>query len=356
MKKLIMLALLCIATVSHAQDELYVGGGKFNADAGNCAKIIYSHYVGWEPYAYLATSEVLGKHAKEQGVCVEVELIPDYITSLEAFTNGTAQGVTATNMDLLSFQSSTGKTEVIIAGDYSNGNDAILIRSPNKVDMQAVKGKQVGIVELSVNDYLLDRCATKAGLTRSDFKVINFTSEGDIAAQFASQKGNGFVATVWNPVLMNLRSSVNDAQVVCDSSQIPGEIVDVLAVDAKLSDKHKQAIVNAWYDTMAAMTNKGKLGKDARSKMALNAENSLAEYEQQLKTTAMWYTPESAVSFIEGAQMSDTTKSVYGFARKAGIVASKQSISINDKLVVDEAGTKASINYTSKYTRNAINR
>lgn len=358
-KSLISIAVLSLSLLTSLAyaggDKTWPGGGLFNSAAGNCKTIGYSHYVGWEPYAYLASNEIMGKRAKEAGVCLKIEMIPDYITSLEAFTNGTLAGVTVTNMDLLSFQSSTGQTEVIIAGDYSNGNDAILVRSSTEVGMKALKGKDIGIVELSVNDYLLDRCTSKAGMKRSDYKTINFTSEGDIAAQFGAQSGNKFAATVWNPVLMNLRSAVSDAQIVCDSSEIPGEIIDVLAVDQNLSSKHKQALANAWYDTMAIMKSKGKTGKHARGVMALNAENSVAEYERQLKTTAMWYTPEEAAAFLEGKKLVETTKSVYSFTRKSGIVGDPQSINVNGNSVVKEAGN-ATIHYTSEYTKAAANR
>jgi NitT/TauT family transport system substrate-binding protein len=295
----------------------------------------------------------MGKRAAEAGVCVEVELIPDYITSLETFTNGNAQGVTVTNMDLLSFQSSTGDSEVIILGDYSNGNDAILVRSDeDEVTMASLKGKEVGIVELSVNDYLLERCAANAGLTRKDFNIVNFTSEGDIAAQYGAQSDGDFAAVVWNPVLLQLQSSLDDSHNVCDSSSIPGEILDVLVVDAETPDATKQAIVNAWYDTMKVMSQRSKAGKAAREVMAQNADNTVAEYERQLKTTGMWYSPAKAAEFMESAQMVTTTKSVYDFTRRAGIVTDEQSVAINGTAVISEAG-EPTINYNSTFTRNA---
>jgi NitT/TauT family transport system substrate-binding protein len=349
-KSVFAVAALMAASTSFASDSLTVGGGTFNQEAGNCVTIGFSHYVGWEPYSFLARSEILGKRAREHNVCITVEMIPDYITSLEQFSNGNVQGITVTNMDLLSFQSSTGSTEVIIAGDYSNGNDAILVRSDDVATVADLKGKEVGIVELSVNDYLLERCLTIAGMSRSDVKVVNFTSEADIATQFAAQGGTDFAATVWNPVLLNLKSEVDNATTVCDSSDIPGEIVDLLVVDQNLDSNVKQAMVDAWYDTMAVMSKRSKSGKAARTAMALNAENTLAEYDSQLRTTAMWYKPADAAAFLDGPELVKTTKSVYDFTRKAGIVTDPQSISINGTLVIDEAGP-ANISYTSSYTK-----
>lgn len=351
MKKTILLAALLLAgSNSFASDKLTVGGGTFNPTAGNCVTIGFSHYVGWEPYAFMARSEILGNRAREHNVCIKIEMIPDYITSLEQFSNGNLQGVTVTNMDLLSFQSSTGETEAIIAGDYSNGNDAILVRSDDVATVNDLAGKQVGIVELSVNDYLLERCLTKAGMKRNQVEVVNFTSEADIATQFASQSGNNFAATVWNPVLLNLKSEVEDATTVCDSSSIPGEIVDMLVVDKNLNDSVKQALVDAWYDTMDVMKKRSKSGKAARTIMALNAENTLAEYDSQLRTTAMWYSAVDAADFLESDDLVSTTKLVYNFARKANIVSDPQSVSINGKAIISDAGP-ANISYTSKYTR-----
>ena len=57
-------------------------------------------------------------------------------------------------------------------------------------------------------------------------QLIN-TSDSDIAAVFASDP-EGAVVT-WNPPLMNCRN-VKGAKLLFDSSEIPGEIIDLMVV------------------------------------------------------------------------------------------------------------------------------
>ena len=59
----------------------------------------------------------------------------------------------------------------VILGDFSNGNDAILVR--NNLSIEQLKGKRVSLVEYSVSHYLLSRALDKSGLKDADVKVIN---------------------------------------------------------------------------------------------------------------------------------------------------------------------------------------
>ena len=115
------------------------------------------------PWGYLEESGVMDKWADKYGIDVEIVQINDYVESINQYTAGQFDGVSATNMDTLSIPSGGGvDTTALIVGDYSNGNDAIIVKGDG--DLKSLAGKTVNLVELSVSHYLLARGLDSVGL------------------------------------------------------------------------------------------------------------------------------------------------------------------------------------------------
>ena len=92
-------------------------------------KVAWSIYVGWMPWGYLETSGIMDKWAEKNGIDVEIVQVNDYVESIIQYAAGEFDGVTATNMDTLSISSGGGvDTTALIVGDYSNGNDAVILK------------------------------------------------------------------------------------------------------------------------------------------------------------------------------------------------------------------------------------
>src|SRR6478609_8366851 len=108
--------------------------------------IAWTIYVGWMPWPYAAEAGIVKKWADKYGVTINVTQINDYVESLNQFTAGKLDAVTATNMDALTIPAAAGKdTTVLMIGDYSNGNDGIVLKgAPN---LAAIKGRTVNLVE-----------------------------------------------------------------------------------------------------------------------------------------------------------------------------------------------------------------
>lgn len=78
-----------------------------------------------------------------------------------------SEGVTATSMDTLSIPSGGSvDTTALIVSDYSNGNDAVIIKGDG--DLASLAGKPVNLVELSVSHYLLARALDSVDLSEAD--------------------------------------------------------------------------------------------------------------------------------------------------------------------------------------------
>ncbi len=276
--------------------------------AGPKFKIAWSHYTGWEPWQLANHKEILKKWANKYGIEIELVLINDYVESMNLFTAGSFQGCTMTNMDALTIPASGGvDSTALIVGDFSNGNDGIVMKNGSTV--KDLKGREVKLVQLSVSHYLLARALEINGMKEQELTLVN-TSDADIAAVFAADP-NG-AAVTWNPPLMQCRN-VKGAKLVFDSSKIPGEIIDLMVVRTDTPESLKKALVGAWYETMKLMSDKSKAGKEAIQYMAKFAGGTDAEFRAQLATTKMFYQPSESTEFAKSEQLKKTMEYVRTF-------------------------------------------
>lgn len=287
--------------------------------AGNLAaaehfRVAWSHYTGWEPWDYAEQSGILKKWAAKEGIEIELTLVNDYIESINLYTGGEFDACTMTNMDALTIPAAGGvDSTALIVGDFSNGNDGIVMR--NGASVKDLKGRTINLVELSVSHYMLARALDRNGLSERDLQPMN-TSDADIAALFASDP-NGAVAT-WNPPLQQVKKTPG-AKLVFDSSEIPGEIIDLLVVRTDAPDSLKRALTGAWYEVMAVMSGDDAKAQESIALMAKTAGASEAEFRDQLKTTAMFYEAAKAAEFARGDKIKETMEHVRQFSFDKGL-------------------------------------
>src|SRR5689334_22284146 len=187
----------------------------------------WSIYAGWTPYHYMAKSGILRKWADKYNVTIKVQRF-DYAPSLDAFVARNIDACTMTNMEALDMPAASGvPTTVILIGDYSNGNDALLVR--NGLQMKDLAGKKMLLVEKTVSEYLFDRALTLNSMRDqiSKVRMIN-TSDSDIQSAFISDSSVAAVVT-WKPMVSQITQQKGISSLF-NSSQIPGEILDLTVV------------------------------------------------------------------------------------------------------------------------------
>ncbi len=280
-------------------------------------RVAWSIYVGWMPWGYMAESGIMDKWAEKYGISVEIVQINGYIESINQYTAGAFDGVSATNMDTLSIPSGGGvDTTALIVGDYSNGNDAVLIKGDG-ASLADLAGKPVNLVELSVSHYLLARGLDSVGLAERDLAAVINTSDADMVAAF--QTADVEAVVTWNPLVSTILE-MGGVSRVFDSADIPGEIIDLMVVNAETLEANPdfgRALVGAWYETMALMATGDETALTA---MAEAAGTDLAGYQAQLATTEMFYEPAAAVAFTEDAALKTTMVEVAEFLFDKGIL------------------------------------
>ena len=296
-----------------------IGAPAGGATARTSFNVAWSIYVGWMPWDFADRSGILKKWADKYGITIKLTQINDYVESINQYTAGGFDACVMTNMDMLTIPAAGGvDSTALIVGDFSNGNDGVVLKGDGK-RLADIKGQKVNLVELSVSHYLLVRALSSIGLRERDIKVVN-TSDADIVGAFAAPATSAVVT--WKPQLSSVLASPH-AQLVFDSSKIPGEIIDLMVVNtATLAANPKlgKALIGAWYETLALMLRDDAAGKAARSAMAKASGTDSTGFDAQLATTHLFTTPGDAYAFLTGDSIIKTMDLVRRFSFEHGIL------------------------------------
>lgn len=297
----VFIAALAVVEIAHAEER-------------KSFSVCWSIYVGWMPWDYGAQQGIVKKWADKYGISIDVVQINDYVESINQYTAGKYDGCTMTNMDALTIPAAGGvDSTALIVGDFSNGNDGVVLKG--KKSLADIKGQNVNLVELSVSHYLLARGLESVGLSEKDLKVVN-TSDADMVAAYTTKDVTAVVT--WNPLLSEI-TAMPDSTKVFDSSQIPGEIIDLMVVNTEVlsaNPKFGKALTGAWYEIMGVM----QKDKAAREFMGKASGTDLAGFDAQLASTKMFYSPADAVTFTTSPQLKTTMEYVAKFSFDHGLL------------------------------------
>lgn len=282
-----LLALLLAAQVSLSQAEPL--------------KIGYSDWPGWVAWEVAIEKGMF----KEAGVDVSFEWF-DYVASMDAYAAGQLDAVTMTNGDALVTGASGAKSVIILINDYSNGNDMI-IGAPGINSLQDLKGKKVGVEIGFVDHLLLLNGLEKAGMTESDVELVNVPTN-ETPQVLAS--GDVSAIGAWQPSSGQALSLVPGSKVIYSSSDEPGLIYDVLAVNASSLASRKadwEKVIDVWYKAVAFIMDPATQ-EEAISIMAARVGLTAEQYKPFLKGTKILTLDEAKKFFAKGEGFT----SIYG--------------------------------------------
>lgn len=302
----------------------------------------WSIYAGWTPYHYLQKSGILRKWADKYGITIKVQRF-DYAPSLDAFVAKNIDACTMTNMEALDMPAASGvPTTAILIGDYSNGNDALIVR--NGLQLKDLPGKKMLLVQKTVSEYLFDRAMTLGG-QRDQIKRVRLinTSDSDIAPAFISDASANAVVT-WKPLVSQIMKQKGMTSLF-NSSQIPGEILDLTVVRTEVLDrpdgsgqKFAKALSGAWYEMMALMSAPAPASDKVLAAIAEGSADTLASYKEQLSTTKMFYTAQAAGQFGKSADLKQKMALVRQFCFEHGLLGNNTK-SVDDVAIRYPDGT-----------------
>jgi NitT/TauT family transport system substrate-binding protein len=246
--------------------------------------VCWSIYVGWMPWGYLADSGIMDKWAEKYGIDVEIVQINDYVESINQYTAGEYDGCSMTNMDALSIPAGGGvDTTALIVGDYSNGNDGIILKDGDEARRHQGPERQPGrTVGLALPAGPRARQRRPVGKGPHGGQHVRRRHDRRLCDRRRHRRGDLEPAGLRNP-------GAPGATKVFDSAGIPGEIIDIMMVNTEtLADNPAfgKALTGAWYEVMGLMA---AGDEEALTAMAEASGTDLAGYKAQLDSTEMFY-------------------------------------------------------------------
>jgi NitT/TauT family transport system substrate-binding protein len=187
-------------------------------------------WVGYE-LMYLARSR--GFITPDQVRLIEV---PTASASLRALAAGTLEGAGLTLDEVLSARARGLMLKVVAVLDVSHGADVLLARPPLRT-LADLQGRRIGVEQNATGALMLDAALTRGGLYPADVQLVPL----DFSEHDRAWRGGGVDALVTcEPIRSQLLRY--GARELFSSAQVPGLIVDVLAVRADVVSHQATAL------------------------------------------------------------------------------------------------------------------
>lgn len=185
----------------------------------------------WPGYEHLYLARSLGFYEQSEIKLIEMTSSSDVIRSLR---NGTLEAGALTLDEALSLIDDGIALKIILVMDFSEGGDALLVK-PGIDSLAALRGKSIAVEYTAVGAILLDAALNAANLSISDVNIIACSQNEHLKCYQSAD-----AVVTFEPARTRLLKL--GAQVLFDSSQIPGRIVDVLVVHASAVKANPRAL------------------------------------------------------------------------------------------------------------------
>jgi NitT/TauT family transport system substrate-binding protein len=165
-------------------------------------------------------------------------------TVIEAMRIGTIDAAALTLDETIRIANSGIPVSIALVFDVSNGADVVLARTP-QLAAAGPRGRRIGVETEAVGAYLLHRWLDRLGIPLSAIEVVD--APAAIHHRAFADLDVDFLVT-FEPLASS--DFAGAATRVFDSSEIPGEIVDVLAIRQDRIDAQRanlRHVVDGWF-------------------------------------------------------------------------------------------------------------
>ncbi|MDH5611505.1 MAG: ABC transporter substrate-binding protein [Gammaproteobacteria bacterium] len=204
-------------------------------------RIASNDWLGYKPL-YLAEKLELFKSSD-----IHLTELSSNSEVIRLFQNGLIDGAALTLDEALLLKQDEPDVVIVLVMDISNGGDAIIAHD-EIADMQALRGKRVGLEKTALGAYMLTRALTLSNLDTNDISNISYEySEHEEA--FVNRKVDAIVT--FEPTTSHLLKK--GGHIIFDSRQIANEIIDVFVVRRTYMEKHLDKIsqlIYTWFDAI----------------------------------------------------------------------------------------------------------
>ena len=200
----------------------------------------------WPGYEPLYLAEEINAYKED----IRMIDYPSTSEVLRAFKNRIVEVAALTLDEVVLLEESNIPVQIILVLDVSEGADVIMVR-PELKNIQGLKGARVAVESTAVGAYTLSRALEVHNIDISDISLVNVENSSH---KEAYENNTADAVVTYEPVrtqLLNL-----GAIEVFNSTEIPGEIVDVLVVHQDVSQTHKDELYDiskGWFKALKHM-------------------------------------------------------------------------------------------------------
>lgn len=195
--------------------------------------------------------------------------------------------------------------KIILIMDESLGGDAI-IGKPEIQNFKELRGKRVGVANIAVSAYLISRAFDIFGMSINDVNIMPLQGE-DMEKAFKTNQVDAIVT--YEPTKSILLSM--GGRNLFDSSQIPGEIIDVLVIQNKalqLFPKQIDLLLKGWFKSLDYLREKpAEAALMMSQRMGMTKEEVLIALEGMRSPNELenkeWVTGENPVLINKGENL-----------------------------------------------------
>lgn len=228
----------------------------------------------WPGYETLYLARSLGYY---DNTPIRLVDYPSGTEEVRAYRNGQIEAAGISIDQALVLAATNPDVKIVVVMDFSNGGDVILGK-PEIPNLQGLKSRPVGVESTALGAFIITRALEQKGMSPKDIKIISLgVSEHERAFK------DGKVDAVVTFGSARTKLLAVGAKQLFDSSQIPGEIVDVLIVRDEVINKQPkalQALVDGRFRALDYLT---KNPQDAAIRMAPRTGVTPEQFLESLK-------------------------------------------------------------------------
>lgn len=247
----------------------------------------------WPGYEFLYLAQQKGFY-QEMGVAVKLVEFNSLADARRAYERGQIDGLGTSIIDVLQARDQSMRSpQVVQVIDYSNGADVIIANSSVK-NGAALRGTKIGVELGSLGTYVLARGLEKFGLTLADVQLV---SMDQISMEEAINNGTLDAIVTYPPKSIKIINQ-GKAKKLFDTSEIPGEVVDVIAIDDLVIQQRNADVANLLRAYQKALQYTQQNPDEAYAIMAAREGISAEEFRETLSLGVHVVTQEEQSSFF----------------------------------------------------------
>lgn len=201
----------------------------------------------WPGYEYLYLAEQKGL-ARARGLDLRLIEFPDPQAIVHAYLRGDVAIAQLTSVEAVDICGRAPERcpVVVLVLDESRGADQVVARRGIDTIAQ-LRGRRVGVTPSTLGPFVLSRALERHGLTLADVTIQTMT----LAAMPEALASGRLEAAALFPPYSEYAARQGGTKWLFDSSEIPGEIFDILVVDPAAYGRRRSELVRlvaAWQD------------------------------------------------------------------------------------------------------------